>query len=134
MSVIIVVMLMNILCAHVIEFDTQLTPTERRVQYGHLHRAEGLSAWQKKKSSCDLSHSSQLDSNRVFDCLSTSFNISGFEQSDDDEHLSDINNIWVLWTVEANAPNLRLTRIHLKRSVKQQSLSTACGIIFCPCP
>jgi len=49
MSVIIVVMLMNILCACVIEFDPQLTPTERRVQYGHLHRAEGFSAWQKKK-------------------------------------------------------------------------------------
>ena len=88
----------------------------------------------KKRSSCDLSHSSQLNSDTVFDCLSTSFNISGFEQSDDAEHLSDINNIWVLCTVEANGPNVRLTRIHLKRSVKQQSESTTCGIIFCPCP
>ena len=44
MSVIIVVMLMNILCAHVIEFDPQSTPTERGVQYGHLHRAEGFNA------------------------------------------------------------------------------------------
>ena len=44
------------------------------------------------------------------------------------------HNIWVLWTVEAVGPNLRLTRIRLKRSVKRQSDSTTCGIMFCPCP
>jgi hypothetical protein len=47
MPVIFVVMLMNILCAHVIEYDPQLTPTER-VQYGLLHGPEGCDAWKKK--------------------------------------------------------------------------------------
>jgi hypothetical protein len=79
------------------------------------------------RSSCDFSHSPQLNSNTVFDCLSTSCNINGFEQGDGAEHLFDMNSIWVLWTVEANGPNV-------KRSVKQQSESTTCGIIFCPCP
>lgn len=87
-----------------------------------------------KRYSFDFSHSSQLNSNIVFEYLSTSLIINGFEQGDDAENFFDINNIWDLWTVEAVGPNLRLRRIYLKCSLKRQSESTTCGIMFCPCP
>jgi hypothetical protein len=72
--------------------------------------------------------------NRQYSIIYRVPSISTLFEPDDDTEQSDENSIWVLLTVEASGPNARLTRVHLKRSVKQQSVSTTCGMILRLCP